>query len=136
MLEILAIAGASVGLASQITDMIGSLKGTAAKSAVQDLEEKILELRENLSKLKSKAIDLADENEDLKRKLKKLEEAKDERPKLLLKDQKYYSAEGDGPFCMACYDAGKQVRLREEQNPMFRRQFGAWQCTSCKQRFK
>jgi Predicted nucleotide-binding protein containing TIR-like domain len=54
-----------------------------------------------------------------------------ELPEMIVKDGVYYSQDGDGPFCTACYDSqDKKIRITTLGADWS--VFGRWRCPVCK----
>jgi hypothetical protein len=91
------------------------------KGATYEAQEKIMELREG-------ALNLQDENIELKKKIKELESKLEIKENLEYIKPSYWLVNGDnrdGPYCQRCYDVEKiLVRLQGGKNDI-------WRCKSC-----
>jgi hypothetical protein len=96
------------------------------KGSTLEAQEKIMELREA-------AIELQDENQELRQKIKGLEEDLETKAKLKWEKPYYWLVGGehkDGPFCQLCYDKDKKlIRLQGGDR-------GSWRCHSCRSYFE
>jgi hypothetical protein len=115
------------------------LKG--ASSAIKDAEIKlkIAELLEAMAEVKIQLVEAQDENLDLKKTIKELEEALARQDEVIFRDGYYYLSEPqagkpEGPFCSNCYSSTKRLSLLTEVTGTFRR-FGKYECPACDQRF-
>ena|SRR6476646_7211277 len=95
-------------------DALKKLADVAVKSRNVELQEGILELREQLLSIKESLLEakeensqLREENKTLQEKLTRLEQGPEE--KLTPKAHGYYKENGEGPFCIACYDTQKKL---------------------------
>ncbi len=99
----------------------------ARRARLAELITENSQLKEQLKQAASTEAELAKENKQLKE---QLQQAADANIKLVVKNGRYFRTDGDGPFCLACYDnAQKLVRL-SEMPPAFR-SFGNWHCADC-----
>ena len=78
------------------------------------LLNEIGDLEINIAQLKSEYARVLNENLVLKERIQILEKNKEEPP--LYKNGVYYSQNGDGPFCSACYDKDKKM-IRLAKSP-------------------
>ena len=95
------------------------------KGSTIEAQEKIMELQEA-------AIELQDENQALKHKIRLLEKDLEIKARLEWEKPYYWLVDGeekDGPYCQLCYDKEqKLIRLQGGGR-------GAWGCHSCKSTF-
>ena len=91
------------------------------KGATLEAQEKIMALREA-------ALELQEDNIELKKKIKALEEAMEVKNKIRYEKPYYWMIDGDkreGPFCQQCFDKEKLlIRLQEAET-------GMWNCKTC-----
>jgi len=96
------------------------------------------ELSLELAETQIKLADKFRENEGLKERVnklqKELEDLKNLEIKLVIENGMYYTTEGDGPFCTACYDSNQQ-RIRVALTPPPMAQLGRYKCPVCKTYF-
>ena len=100
-------------------DIVGLIK----KGATFEAQEKIMELR-------AAALDLEEENVELKKRVKELEESLEIKENITWEAPYYFiekDGEKDGPFCQNCYDKdGKLIRLQGSRSNA-----GYWKCHCC-----
>lgn len=88
------------------------LREVNEKTKDAEIANLIADLMMQLAEIKSQSADLKIENSDLKEKIRQLENVESE--KMILKDDAYYTEDGDGPFCTKCYEAdSKKIRLKK-----------------------
>ncbi len=95
------------------------------KGATIEAQEKIIELREA-------ALELQDENYDLKQKINELNIELKKKKTLVWEKPSYwdvYEKVKDGPFCQRCYDVEKEIVRLQGGND------DTWHCTACKSRY-
>jgi len=92
----------------------------------------ISDLKMRLADLKTAYAALQDENRELKEKIRTLEKDNEEPP--VYKNGAYYSQNGDGPFCSACYDKDKKLIRLTKLPTMIR--LGNHYCPVCKGTYK
>ncbi|RLL52305.1 hypothetical protein D8Y20_07265 [Mariprofundus sp. EBB-1] len=100
------------------------------KGSNVEAQEKIMELREAV-------MEFQDENLELRKKIKAIEEREDIRDRLIFEKSVYYVCieneagdltDRDGPYCQKCWDANsKLIRLQEYNS--------AWACFECQCEF-
>jgi hypothetical protein len=94
------------------------------------LDNSVLKMK--LSEAITACSELEDENRELKEKIRVLE--KDNEEPLIFDNEAYYSQNGDGPFCTACYDKDKKrIRLSKLKIPSG---FVNHVCQVCKATYK
>lgn len=89
----------AIGLTKQLVDLADTTKNAQAKLVIADLQIQLAELKVQLA-------ELIDENRELKSALSRKTE---EKPKLKIEGDLYYTEEGDGPFCTACFDTKQKL---------------------------
>lgn len=119
-MDLITSAGAAIAAGKALLTVVD------VKSAVDtaDLKLKVAELTSALADLKLSAVDMQDENNELRKKLTL-------RGRVLYEGTAYWEiVDGgakDGPFCQRCYDVeSRLVRLQID------RQFGQMACKQCK----
>lgn len=123
MADVIGSIGKAVALAKKLLDLESVAKDAAAKLLIADLQ---LELAET----KSRTADLIHELTELRQQLR----AQTEKPNLVYRGDLYYTPEGDGPFCTACFDtAGKLVRV--SPMPSHARANGNHRCNVCRSHY-
>lgn len=108
--------------AKEITDL-------ALKGATVDLQERVLQFREE-------ALTMQEENLTLRTRVKKLEEALTIQQELKFDGSVYWRlTDGDkhGPYCQRCYDVDKKIV--QLQRNMDEEQHVGWGCSACKSFF-
>ena len=120
MVDVIAAVTGAIGLTKQLLELTTVAKDAKAKLVIADLQIQLAEL-------KTKLAELIDENAQLKQEIKKATSIVAE---VTLKDGLYYKADGDGPFCTACYDSKKQLIRVTELASVFQ-QIGRWRCNVC-----
>jgi len=89
-----------------------------------ELYEKIIDLRDEISKLRENNLKLKEKIKALKEENKISEKIVFEKPYYFLKDD----VKKDGPYCQKCYDDNKKlIRLQERRDYP-----GSWKCLVCK----
>ena len=112
----------NVAMLPSYKDIVDLIK----KGSTIEAHEKIMELREA-------AIQLQEENLELRQRLKALEEQIALRAKVVWEKPYYWiideGGKRDGPYCQSCYDKdSKLMRLQDGEN-------GVWNCKVCKSTF-
>jgi regulator of replication initiation timing len=126
--------------ASTITDMIKKAANAADAIKNADLIDAIANLRLESAKLKStlasaeeRILEIKQENDALKAKIKALEESGINLNKPIFRDGFYYSDDGDGPFCTVCYDKDKKfIRVIPLPSIVVSSGMGKYQCQNCR----
>ncbi|MBN2546533.1 MAG: hypothetical protein JXB50_12100 [Spirochaetes bacterium] len=116
---------------TSIIDTVKKLKEINDKIKDADLKNVIADLNLELSEIKVKLSEMINENNELKEKIRIIEDTKNQKEELILKNDSYYTKNGDGPFCTGCFDkSGKKIRLIK--NPIIAAQdFGKYKCPVC-----
>jgi len=104
----------------------------AKKAANIELQEKLMDMREQ-------ALELQEENIALKRQIKELEERLDVREKIVWdKEYQVYwleqtgGEERDGPYCQHCWDADTRlIRIQRVHAVTAGRSIKRWRCPAC-----
>jgi antitoxin component of RelBE/YafQ-DinJ toxin-antitoxin module len=103
-----------------------------AKQRVSDVLDKLGTVQDTLFYIREELLRVQDENQDLKKQIKELEENLDLKSKMKWKVPFYWLEENDkedGPFCQKCYDTdGKLIRVQGGSNDK-------WFCYACKSTF-
>jgi len=123
--------------ASTITDMIKKAANAADAIKNADLIDAIANLKLESARLKStlagaevRILEIEQENEALKAKIKVLEQSAVNLNKPIFRDGLYYSQDGDGPFCTVCYDIKKEfIRVTAFTRPF--KTLGKYRCQNC-----
>jgi hypothetical protein len=118
MIEILTNIGSAVSILKTVREIAEPMNKSELKLALANLTEQ-------LADIKMKAIELAEENAELKREVGRLSKP----PEMVYRDGAYYNGD-DGPYCPTCYDQGKKVRM--QKFPEIMRTFGNFRCNTCK----
>ncbi len=122
MSDILATAGSAVAITKQLLTLSKTIQNA-------ELQHAIAELTLQLAELKLQLAELITENADLKQRVK--EKASTQ---LQFRDGYYFKENDTHPFCPGCYDENqKSIRLAKQEG--MNRNFGGFQCPSCKQFF-
>ena len=123
IVEVVGTLSSAIGMVRQVVDLADAVKNAEIKAAAAETLVQLAEVKMRLA-------ELIDENAQLKAQLK----AKDDKPTVKVKDDAYYTTEGDGPFCTACYDAhGKLSRVSAA--PRLFKSIARWICPVCKAHF-
>lgn len=122
-MDILGGIGDAISLALKAKQLADRLKNLELKEVVVDLQSRLIDLKEQI-------VALREENIQLKADAKKLQLP----PELIVKDGVYFRADGDGPFCTGCYDAGGKLHRLAEQSGLYRK-ISKWKCPVCKSTF-
>lgn len=95
------------------------------KGATLEAQEKIMELRET-------ALAFQEENQELKEKLREMQERLEIQGKLVWEKPSYWLVDDDtrdGPYCQRCYDTEQSlIRLQGGNNDL-------WVCKSCQSKY-
>jgi hypothetical protein len=108
---------AAVRTLSSGIDVLKKLTDLAIKSKNVELQEgmialriQLLDVKETILEVKTENSELREENKALKLKIEQLEQGT--HSKLTLGSHGYYKSDGEGPFCVGCYDSqGKLHRV-------------------------
>ncbi len=107
-----------MGIIDNVKDILKLIK----KYDDAEIYQKIVDLRDEIFKLK-------EDNLNLKEKIKNLIQEKKISEKMVFETPFYWKVDGDkkdGPYCQKCYDDDKKlIRLQALKN-------GYWQCCVCK----
>lgn len=87
-----------------IFDELKSVAGVLQEAGKIPQYQQILEVQEKLLGMQSHIFDLETENRELKQQIKTKED-------LIVKNDAYWTKEGDGPFCLTCHGA-KNLLIR------------------------
>jgi hypothetical protein len=115
---------AAIALAKQLVGLVGDSKNADLKMVVADLSVELAQVKMQLA-------ELMDQNTSLKQ---KLSVAKGGGPQLDYRDGLYFDADGSGPFCPGCYDAGRKAIRLAKQDGVWTH-FGEYKCPSCHEHF-
>lgn len=103
--ELLTAIDTSIGIMKKLKTLNDKVKDADFRMLLADLSIE-------LANSKSSVADLLNENRILKEKIKEMETAASKVDKLIFRNNAYYSENGEGPFCPACYDSkNKKIRL-------------------------
>jgi len=114
-----------------IVDKAKDIYELVKKDATIELQERLMEFREE-------AVSLQEENLKLRERIQELEEQASGRDEILFDGDVYWRKRSDGngdgnkegPFCQKCYDTqGKLVRLQDAKRLVASRD---WLCVVCK----
>lgn len=114
-----------------IVDKAKDIYELVKKDATIELQERLMEFREE-------AVSLQEENLKLRKRIQELEEQASGCDEILFDGEAYWRKRGDGngdgnkegPFCQKCYDTqGKLVRLQDAKRLVASRD---WLCVVCK----
>lgn len=128
--------------ASAITDMIkkaanaaDAIKNADLIDAIANLKLESARLKSTLASAETRILEIEQENDALKAKIKALEQSAVNLNKSILRDGFYYAEDGDGPFCTFCYDNNKKVSrvAPASQSALFGifGGTGAYKCPNC-----
>ncbi len=120
MNEIIKTVSSAIVLTKQLVDISDIVKNSEAKLIIADLQIQLAEVKMQLA-------ELINENSELKRALTKAKSAKVE---VILKNGLYYTPEGDGPYCTACYDSENKMIRVSDLNPAFH-EIAKFRCPVC-----
>jgi cell division protein FtsB len=132
---------AGILLVTRASDLLKKAKELSDKTQNLEIKEIIVELRSTLVdtkdllvETKSEVVSLKEENDNLKAKIKVLEQSATNLDKPILRDELYYAQDGDGPFCTVCYDKNKEfIRVTTLTGPFTT--FGNYRCQNCNATF-
>ena len=125
MNEIISTVSSAIGLTKQLVDISEIIKNSEAKLIIADLQIQLAEVKMQLA-------ELIDENRNLKKSLQDAVSAKQE---VTLKDGLYYTHDGDGPFCTACYDSENKLVRVADLSPAFH-EIAKSRCPVCKAKYQ
>lgn len=111
----------AINLSKQLLGFAVVAKDASAKLVIADLQVQLAELKTRLA-------ELIDENNQLKQEVKKVATNVAE---VSLKEGLYFTSNGDGPYCTACYDSKKQLIRVREMGAAFHA-IARWRCNVCK----
>lgn len=107
-----------------IVDNIKDVANIVRKADNIDLYRQILDLQQE-------ALELVEENNNLKTELQEIRKSTDIQEKLVFEDNSYFIRDeyrNDGPYCTTCWDyEGKLVRMHEQKFDNFTNNY----CDSC-----
>lgn len=121
MADVMTTVTAAINLTKQLLGLAVVAKDANAKLAIADLQVQLAELKTRLA-------ELIDENNQLKQELRK---ASATETAVVLKEGLYFTPNGDGPYCTACYDSKKQMIRVAEMGSAFHA-IARWRCNVCK----
>ena len=110
----------ALSLSKQLLGFAVAVKDANAKLAIAEIQVQLAEIKTRLA-------ELIDENNQLKQDLKA---ATSTIPEVVIKEGLYYTPDGDGPFCTACYDTKKQLVRLSELGAAFH-VIARWKCNVC-----
>ena len=94
----------------KLTELAVKTQNIELQEGILELRGQLLEIKEALLAVKEENLQLREENKMLKEKLEKVEQGSQEN--LKIGKHGYFKQDGDGPFCMGCYDSkGKLHRV-------------------------
>lgn len=124
MNDVLSSVGHAINLAKRLREISKNIEDAEFKNILADLN---LELADTKLALAS----VMEENAQLKLELTQFKHSQGSgRGELVFKEFAYYTQDGDGPFCSACYETKKQqIRLSKVTGAFTT--FGHSKCPSC-----
>lgn len=129
MEPILAISTAITSLKTA-TDIAQLLKTTDSSFEKAELRLKIADMMIALADAKISIAELKDIIQDKDDKIKQLQEQNTLVEEMDFKNGLYFSKNGDGPYCTACYDT-KKIKIRLTEQPSAFKTFGDYKCPNC-----
>jgi len=124
VIEIVSAITTAVGITKQIRDIADNV-------ATAELKLAIASLTEQLADIKMQALDLAERNRQLEAEVSRLKAP----PEVVYRDNVYFKADGDGPFCPSCYDNDQKLIRIPEVSEVFRMTM-KYRCNVCKAHIK
>ncbi len=124
----------SIKTATEIAQLLKTTDNSFEKA---ELRLKIADMMNALADTKISIAELKDIIQEKDEQIKTLTELNREQlnsEKLEYRDGLYFSNDGDGPFCTACYDT-KKMKVRVNQMPKNFRDFGKYRCPNCSSKF-
>jgi len=121
MPDVITTVTAAINLTKQLLGLAVVAKDANAKLVIADLQVQLAELKTRLA-------ELIDENNQLKQEIRRSAATE---TAVVLKEGLYYTPDGDGPFCTACYDSKKQMIRVSEMGAAFH-DIARWRCNVCK----
>lgn len=123
-MDVIATITAAIALVSQIAEATSKIKDSESRMVIAQLKATIADLTEKLADIKMELLALREKNRALT-----------SPPELVYRDNAYYNANGEGPFCPACFDRdGRAMRMSEAPTPL--RFVMSWRCNVCKSHIK
>ena len=121
-------------LLESVSAKASAIAELAKRMGNPELMLKISDLKMQLAELKTACAALQDENLQLKSKNRELQAVKDE--KTVLRNNVLYDEDGNGPYCVACYDSKDKKKCRLVDNTFEPGEFGNKKCPVCKTIYK
>ena len=120
MADVITTVTAAINLTKQLLGLAVVAKDANAKLVIADLQVQLAELKTRLA-------ELIEENNQLKQEIRKVSATETD---VVLKKGMYFTQDGDGPFCTACYDSKKQMIRVSEMGAAFH-PIARWRCNVC-----
>jgi len=118
---------------NSLMEMVKNIKDLLEMNKYVEVKKCLANLELDLAEIKSRLAKQINENTKLKNKIHKLQAVKDE--KTVTKNNSSYDEDGNGPYCIACYDSkGKKIRLVD--NPVDPEFWGDKMCPVCQEIYK
>jgi len=96
---------------------IRELKDQKEVKGSADAQELANVLNDELAEIQRKTVLLIQKNLEQKNEICRLKSLVEDESGLAVKNNVYYTPDGDGPFCPVCYDLrGKKIRLRRDSS--------------------
>lgn len=120
MTDVVSTVGTAIGLAGKLWKLAEATKDVELRSAIVDLRAELVSIKEQV-------VELTEDRNRLRNELKTQMSLK---PELQVRGDLYFKADGDGPFCTACFDSSQRLVRVTPQKPPFDH-FGAFKCNVC-----
>jgi len=114
---------AKVNSAASLIETLLSVPAVASSAEAKSI---VADVQRQLADVKAQLAELSNQNEALREGLKQVASP----PEVVVKDGKYFSQDGDGPFCPTCYDLQRTL-VRLHETPAEMRSLGKWRCPVC-----
>lgn len=121
MPDVVSTVGSAIGLASKLWKLAEATKDVELRSAIVDLRAELVSIKEQV-------VELTEERNHLRNELKTQMSLK---PELQVRGDLYFKADGDGPFCTACFDS-RQSLVRVTPMPQLMEDIGKFRCNACR----
>lgn len=116
-------------LVAKIDSASSSLKTLLSVPAVAGSGEAqgiVSDVQRQLEGIQARLAELTSESDALRDKLRQVASP----PEVVVNDGKYFSRDGDGPFCTGCFDLQRTL-IRLHAMPAEMRNLGKWRCPVC-----
>lgn len=109
-----------------VSILVQTLLAVPAVASSAEAKAIVSELQGHLRDVKTQLAELSSESDALRDKLRQVASPAE----VVVEDGKYFSRDGDGPFCTACYDLQRTLVPLHPLPPKMQN-VGKWRCPVC-----